>query len=487
MMLTAKVIDRIRITHHVIPLQRLLWKEFSERRWWAVCSMLMILAVSLFAHGQRFFSECGWALSPWNCWNYLPLIFAGVVGLGGFTSELTRGRAFFLFTRAVRWQELLLAKVLFGVIIALTAPALAACIFRLTCPEQYHPFITMPNLLNGIGTVAGLAAVCYLCGLTCSVILPGLAGGLLTVTSAACTGILVLGGSLLVWWLSYYNSKHFTDITPRIQLMMDCQIVGILFFALIGAWWGGISASAALYHDYVQRIKLFAPKFMLSMLIGGLIGVCLPQSLAERWFLRPQRKGSLSPGGNYAMVYYRQQFSAFGIDISQLGGSYPVDWHLDFIRLADNTVLNPFTYRTNWQWVTDTIAYSPAASYYGKRKFDALLYHLDTGKVIPTEAGYAGIPSPDGHLGVAILGVTSSDLHKKSEMMIDFCNLDNGRMARVTIPVGIDDSSWNNCWWESNDTVGCYCAQGEYGHPPDKQRHRLAFHEEVHHVHVPKF
>jgi len=219
MTFTANAMDKTKTqtSRRCSPLWRLLWKEFSERRWWAICWALGIVAVSFLARGQQFFGVMGETMPPGN---YLSLIFAGVVGLGGYTSELRRGRALFLFTRPTHWHAVLWAKVLFGVITILAAAVLAAGLFRLTCPEPYHHFVTLPNMLMGIGVLAWPIVLCYLGGLAASVILPGLAGGALTVVSIGVVIVLMLAGDALVWsllWLHVIN-----DNTPKIDLIMLC-------------------------------------------------------------------------------------------------------------------------------------------------------------------------------------------------------------------------------------------------------------------------
>ncbi|HEY3379306.1 MAG TPA: hypothetical protein VGL77_17650 [Armatimonadota bacterium] len=485
MILTAKAATQTRASHHAGPLWRLLWKEFSERRWWAICWALVILAVSLVAHGQRFCGDVGWMR-----WNSLSLVFAGVVGLGGYTGELKRGRALFLFTRAVRWQEVLLAKVLFGAIMLLGVPLLAACIFRLTCPEPYRHFITLPNVLSGIGALARPAALCYLVGLACSVILPGLAGGTLAVISISLAIAVMLCGSELFWWLCYYL-KLVNDTTPNIELMMGSVRVGILLFAILGVLWGGASAlRSGLYRDYVQRVKLFAPRLIFAMLIGGLLGLCLPQSLTERLLLHwyPRDTNVISPGGSYAIVFYQQRDALFCI-YTGIFGDLSGDLRTEVVRLADHAVLRRMTTEKrdnylgsyNWYWITDSVAVGNSSS---NTTHNTLLYHPDTGKIIPIAAESIGNPSPDGRFAVST-EVTREDNPRRYIRHLYFCNLDNGRTADVATPV--TDDRYCVVWWESNDIVGYYSSAGYYGTVPNKRRHVPPFREAVHHLRVPQF
>ena len=200
------------------------------------------------------------------------------------------------------------------------------------------------------------------------------------------------------------------------------------------------------------------------MLIGGLAGLWLPHTLAEGLLLPwcPNDAGSISPGGSYAFLSY-QRFSPWGMDISSFGSPPPADYRLDFIRVADNAVLHHLSKKTPgyfdgffapfaWGWVTDTVAVrSRCGDNISSHK--TLLYHLDTGKIIPMPADYAvGTPSPNGYLTVS-----ESPRYDGKHWIIrmTFCNLDNGHTAKldVIIPVGNVKGIGSFCRWESNDTV----------------------------------
>ena len=327
--------------------------------------------------------------------------------MGEYNSELKRGRAFFLFTRAVKWRNVLFAKVLFGTIIIIGTPLLAAGIFYFTCPEPYFHLTTLPNILVGVGLLVWPSMLCYLCGLACSVILPGLAGETLTVTSVALSILLTLVGSVFVEWLFYYF-KFFTDMTMRISLIIFGVNVGILLFAIPGIFWGGLTAvCSGLFNNYQQRIKLFVPKLIVSMLIGGFLSLCLPQSLAERLFLRwyPDDSGIISTGGSYAILSYTQQYTVCGIDIRGLGITGMIDSRKDVIRLADHTVLRRITSKTPqdvlvayaWSWVSDSVAVGRSVENNSNK---TVLYHPETGKIIPlaTNNIVNGTLSPNGHI-----------------------------------------------------------------------------------------
>ena len=82
----------------------------------------------------------------------------------------------FLFTRALSWQQVLLAKILLGMAVAVSMPLLAALVLRLTVAAPYQPFVTPVTLLQGAAMVMGYNFVAYLVGLGCSIVLPGWRG-----------------------------------------------------------------------------------------------------------------------------------------------------------------------------------------------------------------------------------------------------------------------------------------------------------------------
>lgn len=478
----------------------MLWKECCERRWWAACWVLVIVSVSLFANGQNFCNDAGWAIQPWN---YLSLLFAGIVGLGGYSSELKRERAFFLFTRAVHWSVVLLAKILFGVIMILAAALLAALIFRLTCAEPYRHFVTLPHVLSGVGTLALPTVLCYFAGLAGSVILPGLAGGALTVISTiGITILLVFVDSALTLRLCE-NLLLVKDFTSKIDLTMLCGRVGMLSFAIVGIVWGALSVVRdGLYRDFFHRIRLFAPKFILTMLGGWLVGICLPQVLAEQHFLRWNHNISydlISPGGSYAIISYDQNYSVFGIDARLLGENTLLDYRTDVIRLEDNSVVVSNLARNKhdksissieWDWITDTIALGQTIASRQDNEGtprESLIYHADTNTFITlTTRKYVniGTPSPDGRLMVNIYDSEEKSAQTKKTYLrhIYLYNLMNGHTKDIIIPLG-NNRAYSHFWWESNDTVAYYIYNGNYYEPHTMRLPLL----EVKKLQVPQF
>ena len=106
--------------------------------------------------------------------------------------------------------------------------------------------------------------LCYLCGLACSVILPGLAGGAFTVTCIAIAIVLTLifSGELIGWLCVYL--KLFNEITQGVQLSMLGMPAGIVAFAVLGLWLGRrVGGACRTLPRLYATHQALPPKFML--------------------------------------------------------------------------------------------------------------------------------------------------------------------------------------------------------------------------------
>jgi|GEM_PF-2111886 len=156
-------------------MRRLLWKEWQERRLWIALWVATGAALTALGKGQ---GVCNIAWMDSN-WGMLIPLAALLAGLGGFGSELHRGRAAFLYSRAVTWKQILGAKLLLGLAAIIVSVIASAAAGRLLLPAEYHQLITPHSLLSGALVMAGFTAGAYLLGLAFSTVLPGVAGGLL--------------------------------------------------------------------------------------------------------------------------------------------------------------------------------------------------------------------------------------------------------------------------------------------------------------------
>lgn len=221
-------------------MRRLLWKEFRERRWWAAGWAISILGISLLLHGQ---SYCGEACYHGD-WRYLPLLLAFLVGTGGYSSELKEQH--FIHARPLRWQTMLLAMLLFGAIIILGVPLLAALCYGLF--HLHHlPCVTLTHLLAGVGAVAYPMLLPFLFGLACSVLVPGLAGGILIAVVIVVSWLL---GEFLVVEMNGTRQTPPFFLIYHIVLATFCAALSVLpIRIMLGTR---------------ERLKRFLPVFMAS-------------------------------------------------------------------------------------------------------------------------------------------------------------------------------------------------------------------------------
>jgi len=206
---------------------RLCWKELRERRLWLLGWAAGILIVSLYGRGQAFCGEpVGEQYIPWLL---LPLAMGMAAGAGAYSAESLPERARFLFARPVRWQHVLLAKVMLGLAVAVAVPLLAALIFRLAGPEPYRPLVTMETVLAGAWPVTAALMIGYLLGLACSLMLPGAAGGVLMAAL-----VITLWVAYLVLLQLLINNFNGTQVQAFIGVFMLAVIAGGLRLAHFG-------------------------------------------------------------------------------------------------------------------------------------------------------------------------------------------------------------------------------------------------------------
>ncbi len=173
-------------------MRQLLWKEWRERRVRLLCWGAIIVGFTACCAGPYFLGNNDFA-NPWpTLWLMIVSVF---VGLGAYASELTPGRAAFAYSRPVSWKAILLSKLLSALACAWGAVLLGTLLFRLRCPTPYLPFIPPGHLALGALQLCWAVGGGYLCGLACSVVLPGIAGGILTLVGTvlimAVAGLLV--------------------------------------------------------------------------------------------------------------------------------------------------------------------------------------------------------------------------------------------------------------------------------------------------------
>ena len=260
----------------------LLWKEWQERRYWLLLFALAEVGTGVFTPAQ---SPFGWGQNT-SGWGLLPVAVALLAGLGAYGSELTGGRATFLYSRAICWKQVLFAKLLLGVSVLAAAPVLTALILRLKAPAPYLPFMTPAHLLFGALWVILLTGTAFCVGLGCSIVLTGLAGS-----------ILVLLGYIGICFLLYALLPYGVNLTGNqaFFLSIGCCYAPMLPAVVIARF--GITLSPG---ERLCRSALLLP----IPLIAGFLLASLPQ--AAKFGADPAQTAynfaasPLSPSGVYA-------------------------------------------------------------------------------------------------------------------------------------------------------------------------------------------
>jgi hypothetical protein len=336
-------------------MKRLFWKEFRERRWWALVWFLSIVGTSLFAGGQAFFGEGRIHPHPAQA---LPLAIGLLVGLGGYSSELAHGRAQSVFSRPISGMKLLVVKILFGAIIALAAPLLAAVIEGIIAPAHYRHLISGPDLLLGALGPAWKNGLIYLLGLACSTIIPGLAGGMLTLISVIIVTITLWLFSPANEWISSYEPPIAETIARNTHIL--AARVGLILGAGFGAIFAGLFiAHSALVLGQDVRVKRFTFRLLPVLLVGLLAGCLLPAAWLQRALLRWEVVWFRPNGtGTAALVYeallpWQFDYALPVREPERLSGSYGRRQYL--VNMHDGRQL-PISDYQRWQWLSTDYA-----------------------------------------------------------------------------------------------------------------------------------
>ena len=420
-------------------MRRLLWKEWQERRLWIAAWLLAGMALTALGKGQQMCEATG-TESAWMM--VLPLM-ALLAGLGGYGSELRGGRAAFLYSRAVTWKQTLAAKLLLGLAAVIVSVLLNAAAGMLLLPAEYCHLITPHSLFAGIWVIAGLSALFFILGLAGSVVLPGLAGGLLVVVA---------------WVVIFSLLAQFGNQKPAFGpiLLLLAPLLGGLLLARFGVTLHGAA-----------RLRRFA----FVVLILGVVGAATDYTSTGRWlynkldalFSTPPPKQSFynarfSPDARYlsADVILKNRMVPGLIRLSDGRFSFAESKSLSESRWLDN---NSFIFLTQDNRLHD-----------GRPQHDLVLMQWQGAKPQTTrikDAGYQELKylalSPNGRR-LLIGGYR--------ELML--CDLTTGQ-TRALVKANRTKLSllsrrepgkqhglyW--CWWQTNDTVG-------YLDPYTKQR-----------------
>ncbi|MHB9107864.1 MAG: hypothetical protein ACYDCO_12475 [Armatimonadota bacterium] len=407
-------------------MRRLLWKEWQERRVWIALWLLTGVVATALGKGQ---SICDIPFELASSWMMIILLMALLTGLGGYGSELRGGRATFLYSRAVGWKQILAAKLLLGLAAVIVSVLLNAAAGYLFLPAEYHRLITLHSVLNGAYLTGGLSALAFVLGLAGSLVLPGLAGGLLV----------VVGWVVVITLLAQFGNQK--PAFGPILLLLAPLLAGLLLARF------GITLQS------VARLRRFA----FVVLILGIVGAATDYTPTGAWLSKTL--DALFSDQTQVQYYNNAHFSP-GARFLYAGTTIKNIYVPCLIRLSDGRfsfVESPNVSESRW---LDNV--SLIYLVYGKNSPDNLVLMQWQGKKPRSfrikDAGYQELKylalSPDGHR-LLIGGYDELKL----------CNLATGQTRamvkanRVKLrllarrePGKLHGLYW--CWWQTNDTVG---------------------------------
>jgi len=391
-------------------MKQLLWKEWQERRIWLLLWAVAEVGVGVFAHTQ---SPFGSFEPNGSTWILLPGALALLAGLGAYGSELAGGRAAFLYTRALSWKQVLLAKLLPGVAVLVGAPFISACILRLSAHAPYTHFMTPVNLLSGALWMMSFTGMAFFAGFGCSIVLSGLAGSILVLFGFF--GAVFLGSTLLAK-VSGYPSEVFLGyiVTPLLAVVVLARF--------------GITLSPG------ARLRRFALAVLIPLIIISSAGFLPALRKNNRLAERIVSVQIVSPSGESAFARrWYDAWKGYWFDLRNKR-LLPLPENQFFLAWASNECL-----------ITQTI--DPVT---GKISDGCLLTWLDHGQLRSHrfESGGTRHPyaSPDGQKVLLLTGK-------------DFCVFDLRTGTTQRFPVTWPNNSkaskeGADCWWQSNDVIG---------------------------------
>ncbi|HOF86500.1 MAG TPA: hypothetical protein PLZ36_00165 [Armatimonadota bacterium] len=454
-------------------MRRLLWKELRERGWWGLAWAAAILGVALFAHGQAFVGDRAEMALPWYL---LPLTLALLTGAGGYASDTAHGRAGFLCARPVSPWQILGGKLLFGALVAFGVPLLAAAIFYGTCDAVYRPFVTLPHVLAGVGDIGGKMGACYLLGLASSLVVPGVLGSLLTLSS-----VFIVAFAAAILSQLYLSAHQFayihpfaptsSAVDPQAAFTHEARALALLVAVALGGVIAVIAAAAPLARvgltlDTGERIKRFVGAFLPIYAGLWLAGALLPVRWLAPALLRTEMTvAAVSPSGQYAFVVHQRRFNPLGTanDLSaDTFGSWGTVVALDSASVVAPVPAyggDPREIFYHWWWAPDDTAFYHQPYDTAVRMFDPHHrqwrervidrgFHLFTARL-----------SPDGRylLTRLLQGGERMRMHLHPGHSLAAFDLRADRRFRP-IQVGAGPPGFavalGDYWWQTADTIG---------------------------------
>jgi len=398
--------------------------EWRERGLWFALWALSAVIIDVLGIGAGY----GKGMVPVSTWVVLPMGFALLAGLMGYGSELKGERGTFLYSRALLWKSLLIAKVLPGIIVAVVSAILGGLIWwQITAPDVYLPFITAVSLLTGMGCMILFTGVAYLLGVCCSIVLPGIAGSIIC-------GLLFIGTSMVAVSLhEEFNAKIEPFIIPI--CMIGAPLIALVVIARFG-----VTLSAT------QRFIRFM--LIVILIIGA--GLLLDQTVLSVKFSKAfasnedENTASISLSPNGRMAFLQQYYPEGKVDTEWVN-----------LETKQHGKL-PTTSNATFSWSTIDCA---LIEMYEDEDDDMQLAYwphgqLQTIKVKMSSSGSTLRTSPNGE-HVMLMNrydriVKVANIRKGTiRTLVKFSNKDMEAMSMrgYIRPVPI-------AWWQDNQTVG---------------------------------
>ena len=393
---------------------RLLWKEVREKRVWTLLLTASVVGPLFFGKAHTFVGEFG-AFASWVWLSGLVSLF---LGLGTFSSELAGGTADFIFSRPVSWKRILLAKILGGLAVIVSAAVLTAIVYCFVRPEQYAAFVTVPRLAEGVGYAVWMMGSAYLVGVACSVVLPGVIGGMLV--------LLAISVAMGVRQAIFAACNVWIPRVVEWEWLLSAAIAAILVVRF------GLTLTAA------SRAGRYALVVVAVVILATPLHFLLPSD--SGW---PYRESFVSPDGQYAIVHWSAMTDM--LKENTLGSGYIVrlsDGKKATVTLPSNIVVRPIYWSKSnavvfrWEGAIRTVQMD-----------DRGMLHEHSIKIGSGEPSRMYL-SPDRKLAL----VWSSD---KRRGRLEFADIETRRKLDLVI------TDPKRFWWQSNTEVGYVDTEGK--------------------------
>jgi ABC-type transport system involved in multi-copper enzyme maturation permease subunit len=299
-------------------MRTLLWKEWREKRLWAI--PLLVSTVGLVAAGKGYtFSG---DFSTFSRWIWLSFLVALFFGMSAYSRDLSSGTMDFTYARPVSWKKTLASKLLIGLGLIIASTILAAIVYRLTSPAEYAHVATPVRLMWGALEAAVIMSACYLLGAACSVAVSGYVGSLLIVIVAAMS---IAAREYVVHTLS-----SFVPIPAVLPFWWTTGIVvGLACAALIAVRFGLTLSTGA-------RLRRYTLVAALILVVSAPLDLLQPTTAWEENYGPVWVDSTASPTGEYVVCRELRQTFAYLRDIPRpVTDDYPGRINYRLIRLSD--------------------------------------------------------------------------------------------------------------------------------------------------------